>query len=80
MGFNLAFKGLMPLKYKTFCHCQYDKTSSSQAVGWITFSGTSEYCASTLVFGKGLEPDTTEELCDDMSNEQKQSDSNRLLN
>jgi len=32
------------------------------------------------VFGKGLEPDITEELYDDMSKEQKQSDSIRLLN
>jgi hypothetical protein len=32
------------------------------------------------VFGKGLELDTTEELYDDMSEEQKQLDSNRLPN
>jgi len=44
------------------------------------FPGRSEFCASTLVFGKGLEPDTTEELYNDMSKEQRQSDSNTLLN
>jgi len=32
------------------------------------------------VFGKGLEPDITEGLYDDVNKEQKQSDSNRLPN